>query len=134
MQLAREQELDLVEVAPMAKPPVCKIMDFGKFLYRQKKQEHKQKKSQKQGEVKGIRLSMRTDTHDLEIKAEKAKEFLKSRNVVKIAMILRGRELSHMDLARQKMNKFAEMLADTGKMDEMPKKQGHNLIMMFTPK
>lgn len=132
--MAKEGELDLVEVAPNAKPPVCKIMDFGKFLYRQKKQDQKQKKSQKQGEVKGIRLSMRTDTHDLEVKAAKAKEFLKERNLVKVAMILRGRELAHMDLARNKMKLFSEMIADSGKIDELPKKQGHNLIMMVTPK
>ena len=134
IQMARERELDLVEVAPNAKPPVCKIMDFGKFLYRQKKQEQKQKKSQKQGEVKGIRLSMRTDTHDLEVKAEKAKLFLRERNLVKVAMILRGRELAHMDLARNKMKVFSDMLIEVGKIEEMPKKQGHNLIMMITPK
>lgn len=134
LEMARGLELDLVEVAPNAAPPVCKIMDFGKFLYRQKKQEQKQKKSQKQGEVKGIRLSMRTDTHDLEVKAEKAKMFLKERNLVKVAMILRGRELAHMDLARNKMKVFSDMLLETGKIEEMPKKQGHNLIMMITPK
>lgn len=131
---ARELELDLVEVAPNAAPPVCKIMDFGKHLYRQKKQDQKQKKAQKQGEVKGIRLGLRTDTHDLEVKAEKAKEFLKDRNIVKVAMILRGRELGRMDMAREKMAKFKEMLADAGTVEEMPKKQGHNIIMMITPK
>lgn len=134
LQMAREQELDLVEVAPHAKPPVCKIMDFGKFLYRQKKQEQKQKKGQKQGEVKGIRLSIRTDTHDLEIKAEKARTFLKDRNLVKVALIMRGRELAHQDLARNKMKLFAEMVADSGTIEEIPKKQGHNLIMMISPK
>lgn len=132
--LAREKEFDLVEVAPNAKPPVCKILDFGKFLYRQKKQEQKHKKAQKQGEVKGIRLSMRTDQHDLEVKATKAKEFLKERNLVKVAMILRGRELGHMDLAREKMKVFANMLSEIGQIEEMPKKQGHNLIMMINPK
>ena len=134
LQKARALELDLVEVAPNAKPPVCKIMDFGKFLYRQKKQEQKQKKTQKQGEVKGVRLSMRTGTHDLEVKAAKAKEFLKDRNLVKVALILRGRELSHIDLARDKMKVFAEMLADAGTIEELPKKQGHNIIMMINPK
>ena len=134
LEMARASEMDLVEVAPNANPPVCKIMDFGKFLYRQKKQEHKQKKSQKQGEVKGIRLSVRTGTHDLEVKANKAKEFLADRNVVKVALIMRGRELSHMELARDKMKTFMEMLADAGKVEEMPKKQGHNLIMVIAPK
>ncbi len=132
--MAREHELDLVEVAPNANPPVCKIMDFGKFLYKQKKQDQKQKKSQKQGEVKGIRLSMRTDTHDLEVKANKAKEFLRARNLVKVAMILRGRELSHIDLARVKMNLFKTMIEDVGQLEEGPKKQGNNLFMMITPK
>lgn len=132
--MARTAELDLVEVAPNAKPPVCKIMDFGKFLYRAKKQDQKQKRSQKQGEVKGIRLSMRTDTHDLEIKASKAVEFLKERNLVKVALIMRGRELSHIELAREKMKIFGHMIAEAGEVQELPKKQGHNLIMMITPK
>lgn len=134
LQMARERELDLVEVAPNANPPVCKILDFGKFLYRQKKQEQKQKKAQKQGEVKGIRLSMRTDTHDLQVKAEKAKDFLKNRNLVKVAMILRGRELAHINLARDKMNLFITMLAESGQPEELPKKQGNNLIAMILPK
>lgn len=132
--LARERELDLVEVSPAANPPVCKILDFGKFLYRQKKQEQKHKKTQKQGEIKGIRLSMRIDKHDLEVKAVKTKGFLQDRNMVKVAMILRGRELSHMDLAREKMKLFAEMISDTGKIEEHAKRQGNNLIMIITPK
>ena len=134
LEMARAAELDLVEVAPNVSPPVCKILDYGKLLYRQKKQDQKQKKTQKQGEVKGIRLSMRTDVHDLEVKAAKAKEFLKERNLVKVALVLRGRELGHMDLARNKMSQFAQMLAEAGKMEEFPKKQGHNLIMMILPK
>lgn len=134
LEMAKMAEMDLVEVAPNAKPPVCKILDFGKFLYRQKKQEQKQKKSQKQGEVKGIRLSMRTDTHDLEVKAAKAKEFLQDRNLVKVAMILRGRELSHMNLAYEKMKVFAGLIQDAGEIQESAKKQGHNIIMMISPK
>lgn len=131
--MARECELDLVEVAPNARPPVCKIMDFGKFLYRQKKQEQKHKKSQKQTEVKAIRLSMRTDTHDLEVKATKAKDFLSKRHLVKIAMIMRGRELAHIDLARGKMKVFSEMLMGTAQVQEGPKRQGNSLIMMLAP-
>lgn len=134
LQMARERELDLVEVAPNAKPPVCKILDFGKFLYRQKKQDQKQKKSQRQGEVKGIRLSMRTDTHDLEVKAAKAKEFLKDRNLVKVALVMRGRELSHMNLGYDKMKVFSGMIADAGEIDEPAKRQGNNIIMIINPK
>lgn len=133
-ELARAAELDLVEVAPTANPPVCKILDFGKFLYRQKKQDQKQKKSSKQGGVKGIRISMRIDTHDLEVKASRAKEFLGEKNMVKVAMILRGREFTHMDLAREKMNVFAKMLGEIGEIEEGPKRQGNNLIMMISPK
>lgn len=132
--MARERELDLVEVAPNAKPPVCKIMDFGKHLYRLKKQEQKQKKSTKQGEVKGIRLSMRTDTHDLEVKANKAKEFLKDKNRVKVALVVRGREFTHLNLAYEKMTKFAGMIGEAGLIEEAAKKQGSNIIMIITPK
>lgn len=134
LSLAREAELDLVEVAPNAKPPVCKIIDFGKFLYKQKKQEQKQKKASKQQELKSVRLSMRTDTHDLEVKANKTKEFLKERHQVKIALVMRGRELSYVSLGREKMQRFIEMLADSGTPEEMPKKQGNNLIVLINPK
>jgi len=132
--MAKERELDLVEVAPNVSPPVCKIMDFGKYLYRQKKQEQKQKKLHKQGEVKGLRLSMRTGIHDLEVKVNKAKEFLKDRNMVKIALLLRGREFTHMNLAYEKMKVFADMLGDAGKIEESAKKQGNNIIMIISPK
>lgn len=132
--MAREREMDLVEVAPNAKPPVCKIMDLGKFLYKQKKQEQKQKKAQKQGEVKGIRLSIRTGSHDMQVKAEKAKEFLKDRNTVKVALVMRGRELSHIELGYEKIKSFATMMGDCAKIEERPKKQGYNIIMILTPK
>ncbi|MBI4994552.1 translation initiation factor IF-3 [Candidatus Peregrinibacteria bacterium] len=132
--LAREAELDLVEVAPVARPPVCKIIDFGKFLYKQKKLEQKQRHASKQQEVKAIRLSMRIGTHDMEVKAKKAKNFLADRNIVKIAMVMRGREMAYMNLAREKMNVFAQMLAQSGEIKEPPKKQGNNLIMMIGPK
>lgn len=132
--MARAAEMDLVEVAPNVNPPVCKIMDFGKFLYKQKKQEQKQKKTQKQKEVKGIRLSMRIDTHDMQVKADKAIEFLKDRNMVKVALVMRGRELSRQELARAKMKEFVKMLEEFGEAEEAPKKQGYNLITMVAPK
>ena len=132
--MAKEAGLDLVEVAPTARPPVCKIIDFGKFLYKQKKQEQKQRSASKQQEVKAVRLSMRIGLHDMEVKAAKAKEFLADRNMVKVAMIMRGREMAYMNLAREKMNEFAAMLAEKGDIKEPPKKQGNNLIMMINPK
>lgn len=134
LSLARGAELDLVEVAPNARPPVCKIIDFGKFLYKQKKQEQKQKKASKQQEVKAIRLSMRIGPHDMEVKANKAKEFLADKNLVKIAMVMKGREMAYMNLAREKMNGFAQMISEKGEIKESPKKQGNNLIMLISPK
>lgn len=134
LSLARGAELDLVEVAPNARPPVCKIIDFGKFLYKQKKQEQKQKKASKQQEVKAIRLSMRIGQHDMEVKANKAKEFLTDKNLVKIAMVMKGREMAYMNLAREKMNGFAQMISEKGEIKESPKKQGNNLIMLISPK
>lgn len=131
--MAKEQELDLVEVAPNAKPPVCKIMDFGKFVYKQKKQEQKQKKSQKQTEVKGIRLSVRTDTHDLETKANKTREFLKDRHLVKVTLMMRGRELAHIELGYNQMRSFADMIKDAATVQEGPKRQGNSIMMMLAP-
>ncbi len=133
LQMAKEQELDLVEVAPNAKPPVCKIMDFGKFMYKQKKQEQKQKKSQKQTEVKGIRLSVRTDTHDLETKANKTREFLKDRHLVKVTLMMRGRELAHIQLGYDQMRSFADLIKDAATVQEGPKRQGNSLMMMLAP-
>jgi len=132
--MAKTADLDLVEVAPTAKPPVCKIMDFGKFLYKQKKLDAKQKKASKAREVKGIRLSMRTDTGDLKIKANKAIEFLKDKNPVKVSMIMKGREMAHQDLGHEKMQEFAKMLTEHGEIEMNPKRQGHTLTMMFKPK
>lgn len=131
--MAKEQELDLVEVAPNAKPPVCKIMDFGKFVYKQKKQEQKQKKSQKQTEVKGIRLSVRTDTHDLETKANKTREFLKDRHLVKVTLMMRGRELAHIELGYDQMRSFADLVKDAATIQEGPKRQGNSIMMMLSP-
>lgn len=132
LEMAKAVELDLVEVAANVNPPVCKIMDFGKFLYHQNKIDRRQKR-QKQTEVKGVRLSFRTDSHDLEIKAKQARGFLQNRNLVKVALVLRGREFAHMDLARQKMNQFAEMLKDVSTVEQSPKKTGNTLIMMLNP-
>ena len=132
-ELAKLAELDLVEVAPNVHPPVCKIMDFGKYLYYQKKVEKKHKKQQKNTEVKGIRLSLRIDKHDLEVKVNQAKKFLAERNVVKVTMILRGRELAHTDIARDKMNRFATGLTGVANLDQPPKRTGNSYIMMLSP-
>lgn len=133
IELARSKELDLVEVAPTARPPVCKVLDFGKFLYRQKKQEQKHKKGQKQTEVKVIRLSVRTDTHDLEVKANKIKDFVGKRHLVKVSLVMRGRELSHVDLGFDKIRLFASMLRPFAVIQEGPKKQGNTIFLLVGP-
>lgn len=130
---AQAKNIDLVEVSPNTNPPVCKLMDYGKYQYKQKKIDQKHKKMQKQTEVKGIRMGFRTDSHDIEVKRKQAEKFLKARNMVKVALIFRGRELAHINLAKDKLLKFAEELSDIANMEEPPKRQGNNLIMILTP-
>jgi len=134
LHMAEERGLDLVEVAPKANPPVCKILDFGKYLYRLNKQEQKQKRMQKQGGIKGIRLTFRIDQHDLETKINRARDFLKDRESVKVSLVFRGREASHADLAKEKLNFFTESLKDIAQIEEAPKMQGSQMILILTPK
>ncbi len=131
--MAKEKDTDLVEVSPNANPPVCKLMDFGKYSYKQKKIDQKHRKMQKQSEVKGVRVGFRTDSHDMEVKRKMAEKFLKARNIVKVSLIFKGRELAHADLAIEKLKKFAETLEDIAHVDEGPKRQGNNLIMILSP-
>lgn len=130
---ARSKNLDLVEVSPLAEPPVCKIMDYGQYLYSQKKKEKKQKKAQKQVEVKGVRMSMRTSDHDLETKAKQAIKFLSKKNMVKVQLIMKGRESAHEDIGREKMNQFAEMLKDYGHVDGNLTRHGYQITMIIVP-
>jgi len=132
-EMAKEQGVDLVEVSPNAKPPVCRLMDYGKYLYRQKKQDQKHKSKQKKNEVKGIRLSLRTDVHDIEVKVKRARKFLEQGNSIKVALIFRGREITHFDLAVDKMLIIKEALKDIAKCDQEPKRQGYNLFMILSP-
>lgn len=133
LELARASELDLVEVAPNLNPPVCKIMDYGKYQYYQKKIDTKHKKMQKKAEVKGIRMGFKTGEHDMLVKAKQAKKFLEDRNIVKVALIFRGRESMYKDLAKAKMMKFYEVVKDIATLDDPPKGQGNTLIMILTP-
>ena len=131
--LAKEKNLDLAEVAPNATPPVCKIIDYGKYQYHQKKVETKHRKMQKKTEVKGVRMGFKTGEHDMQVKARQAMKFLKAGNAVKVSLIFRGREAAYKHLAIEKMEKFAEGLAEVGKIDTPPKKQGNTLLMILTP-
>jgi len=133
MDLAKEKDLDLAEVSPNSNPPVCKIMDYGKYQYHQKKVETKHRKMQKKTEVKGVRMGFKTGEHDLKVKAKQAEKFLKSGNMVKISLIFKGREAMYKDLAKEKMMNFYEDLKEIANMEAEPKKQGNTLIMILTP-
>lgn len=133
LQRAKEKDLDLVEVSPLSSPPVCKIMDYGTHIYSQKKKEKKQKRSQKQTETKTVRLSIRTESHDLEIKARQARKFLEGRNIVKVVIIFRGREMAHGDLAESKMAEFFKLLEDVAVIEQQPKRQGYQMTMIINP-
>ena len=109
--IAREREMDLVEVAPMAQPPVCRIMDYGKFQYQQSRQDRQNKAKQKKVEVKGIRIGVRTDDHDLDFKKNQTEKFLTKGDKVKVEIILRGREKAHQELARTNMIDFLKSIA-----------------------
>lgn len=131
---AKVKNQDLVEVAPNVNPPVCKIMDYGKHQYYQKKVETKHKKSQKKTSIKGIRMGFKTGEHDVETKIKQARKFLESGNGVKISLLFKGREVVYKDLATEKMLKFQTALEDIADMEAIPKSQGNTLIMMLTPK
>lgn len=118
LKLATEKELDLVEVSPNITPPVCKIMDYGKYLYKIAKQKRQQNAKQKKVELKIIRVSMRAEKHDLGFKAKNVVKFLKQGNKVKIDMILKGREKAHSDFASEKLEKFLNIISEISKMDK----------------
>ncbi len=121
LSLAREKELDLVEVSPHLNPPVCKIMDYGKYTYKIAKQKRQQIAKQKKIETKEVRLSVRTDVHDLDFKAKNAVKFLDKGHKVKIDLILKGREKAHIDLARSKMEKFLQIIKEMAKSNQATK-------------
>ena len=129
IEIARERGLDLVEIAPTVKPPVCKIIDFGKYKYQQAKKEQQQKAKQKKIEVKGIRIGLSTSSHDLEYKAKQSGEFLTGGNKVRIEIKLRGREKARQDLAREKLNNFLELIPTEHKIEEEPKRNPIGLTM-----
>ncbi|MGA0046285.1 MAG: translation initiation factor IF-3, partial [Candidatus Kapaibacteriota bacterium] len=127
LQAARDREMDLVLIAPQAVPPVCKIIDYGKFSYEQQKREKAQKKAQHQKELKEIRLRAGTDTHDLDFKTRHAKEFLEQGHKVKATVFFRGREIVHQDLGRELLQKFIDGLVEVSKVDQDMRTEGRVL-------
>lgn len=131
---AAKAGLDLVEVSPTAAPPVCRIMDYGKFRYQQSKKVQVSKKSQTVIQVKEIRIRPKTEEHDLEVKLKHIRKFLEQRNKVKISMMFRGREIAYTDIGRKIMEDLKTTLADGCVIDQHPKLEGRNMIMIISPK
>ena len=131
---AAKAGLDLVEVSPTATPPVCRIMDYGKFRYQQSKKVQVSKKSQTVIQVKEIRLRPKTEEHDLEVKIKHIRKFLDQHNKVKISMMFRGREIAYTDIGRKIMEDLKNTLADGCVIDQQPKLEGRNMIMIISPK
>lgn len=132
--MAKEQDLDLIKIAPTAKPPVCKIADFGKFRYEQIRREKEAKKKQKTTEVKEVRLSPNIDDNDLNTKANQARKFLEHGDKVKASLKFRGREMAHMQSGKEILDAFAKALEDVAVVDKAAKLEGRNMIMFLTQK
>ena len=134
MKLAREAELDLVKIAPKAQPPVCKIIDYGKYKYELARKEKEAKKKQKTVEVKEVRLSPNIDTNDLNTKMNNAKKFITKGNKVKVTLRFRGREMAHMQQSKHILDDFAAMLEDVATIEKPAKMEGRNMSMVLTVK
>ncbi|MBE5730536.1 MAG: translation initiation factor IF-3 [Clostridiales bacterium] len=132
--IADEKNLDLVKISPTANPPVCKIMDYGKFRFDTAKKEKDARKNQKTSEMKEVWLSMTIDTHDLETKAKQAAKFLKNGDKVKVSIRMRGRQQAHAALGVEVMNEFFALVQNDGEMNKKPLTEGRNIIMILQPK
>jgi len=133
MRLAEERELDLVEIAPKAKPPVCKIIDYGKYQYELQKKEKHQRKQQQQQQMKEIRFKWRTDTHDFNFKTRHAEKFLLDGNKVKASVMFRGREITHKEIGRELLVRFVEKLSDIAHVDQMIRSEGKFMSVILSP-
>lgn len=134
LRMAEEKELDLVAISPSANPPVCKIMDFGKFIYEQQKKDKEAKKKQKVITIKEIRLSATIEEHDIEIKANNAKKFLVDGDKVKITVRFRGREIENSHVGRKILDLFVEKIGDIFVVEKPARQEGRNMIMILAPK
>lgn len=134
LRIAVEQGFDLVEVAPQAKPPVCRIMDYGKYKYEQSKRDRDARKKQKVIEIKELKLRPKIEDHDFQVKVKNAQRFLADGDKVKVTMMFRGREISHSELGRSLSLKFFKQLEEQAIMEKEPKIEGRNMIMVLAPK
>ena len=133
-QIAVDAGLDLIKIAPQAKPPVCKIMDYGKYRYEQSRKEKEARKKQKTVELKEVRLSPNIDTNDLKTKSSAARKFLTKGDRVKVTLRFRGREITHMNTSRHILDEFAEELSDVAVIEKQPKMEGRSMTMILAEK
>ncbi|SDE94731.1 bacterial translation initiation factor 3 (bIF-3) [Limimaricola pyoseonensis] len=133
LSLAEEAGLDLVEISPNASPPVCKIMDFGKFKYETQKKEAEARRKQKTFEIKEVKFRPNTDVHDYSVKMKNVLKFLEAGDKVKVTLRFRGREMAHQELGRELLQRVAADVAEIGKVENMPKMEGRQMVMMIGP-
>lgn len=133
LSLAEEAGLDLVEIAPMARPPVCRIVDFGKFKYQEQKRQHEQRQKQKQVQVKEVKLRPGTDENDYQIKLRNMTRFLEEEDKVKVTLRFRGREMAHQDIGMRQIERIRADLQEVALVEQMPKMEGRQMIMVLTP-
>ena len=134
LNIAASKNLDLVDIAPQAKPPVCRIMDYGKYRYEQAKREKEARKNQKTIEIKEVRMSLNIDTHDFNTKVNAAKKFLAAGNKVKVSVRFRGREMTHPEIGRELLERFKNECSEIGSVEKPPKMEGRNLAMFIASK
>ena len=134
LNLAEEAGLDLVEIAPMAVPPVCKLMDFGKFKYQEQKKDHEARLKQKQVQVKEVKLRPGTDENDYQIKLRNLKRFLEEGDKCKVTLRFRGREMAHQEFGLRQLERVKADLEELGQVEQMPKMEGRQMIMVIAPK
>ncbi len=132
--IAMDKNLDLVKIAPQAAPPVCRIMDYGKYRFEQAKREKEARKNQKTIEIKEVRLSLKIDTHDFNTKANNAIKFLKNGDKVKVSVRFRGREMAHPELGQENLKRFIDAVSEYGSVDKPPKMEGRSLAAFISPK
>jgi translation initiation factor IF-3 len=134
LKLAEERELDLVLVSETAKPPVCRIMDYGKYKFEQEKKAREAKKKQHTADVKEVKMRYKIDEHDYQVRVNQAKRFLKSGDKVKATITFRGREIQHSNLAEDLLKRMADDLTEIAEVQQVPKREGRNMMMMLSPK
>ncbi len=134
LNMAEEKGFDLVEVAPQADPPVCKMMDYGKYKYDQAKKRKKAKKKQNVMKVKEVQMGVKIEEHDFQVKLKQAKRFLNNKNKVKVRLKFHGRELMHKEMGYKLMDKLKEETKDIGKVESQPNMEGRDMMMILTPK